>query len=73
MVRQKKKGQYLNVKIDMKVYQGLEEFCEETGYAKTAAIERVLTTLMNNHEADQETLRRIAEGSVKLVEIGGDL
>ena len=27
----------------------------------------------NNHEADQETLRRIAEGSVKLVETGGDV
>ena len=51
----------------------LEEFCEETGYTKTAAVERALTTLMNNHEADQETLRRIAEGSVKLVETGGDV
>ena len=72
MARQKKNGQYLNVKIDMNVYQRLEEFCEETGYTKTAAVERALTILMNNHEADQETLRRIADGSVKLVETGGD-
>ena len=47
MARQKKNGQYLNVKIDMNVYQRLEEFCEETGYTKTAAVERALTTLMN--------------------------
>ena len=40
MARQKKNGQYLNVKIDMNVYQRLEEFCEETGYTKTAAVER---------------------------------
>ena len=73
MARQKKNGQYLNVKIDMNVYQRLEEFCEETGYTKTAAVERALTTLMNNHEADQETLRRIADGSLKLVETGGDV
>ena len=73
MARQKKNGQYLNVKIDMNVYQRLEEFCEATGYTKTAAVERALTTLMNNHEADQETLRRIAEGLVKLVETGGDV
>ena len=46
MARQKKNGQYLNVKIDMNVYQRLEEFCEETGYTKTAAVERALTTLM---------------------------
>lgn len=37
MARQKKNGQYLNVKIDMNVYQRLEEFCEETGYTKTVS------------------------------------
>ena len=57
MARQKKNGQYLNVKIDMNVYKRLEEFCEETGYTKTAAVERALTTLMNNHEADQPRSR----------------
>ena len=73
MARQKKNGQYLNVKIDMNVYQRLEEFCEETGYTKTAAVERALTTLINNHEADQEILWKIADGSVELVETGGDV
>ena len=61
MARPKKNGQYLNVKIDVSVYQRLEDFCE-----------KALTSLMNNHEAEQETLRRIADGSVKLVETGGD-
>ena len=70
MARPKKNGQYLNVKIDVSVYQRLEDFCEK--YTKTAAVERALTSLMNNHEAEQETLRRIADGSVKLVETGGD-
>lgn len=72
MARQKKNGQYLNVKIDANVYQRLEDFCENTGYTKTAAVERALTIMMNSHEAEQETLRKIAEGTVKLVETGGD-
>ena len=68
MARPKKNGQYLNVKIDVSVYQRLEDFCENTGYSKTAVVERALTSLMNNHEAEQETLRRIADGSGKSVE-----
>ena len=39
MARPKKNGQYLNVKIDVSVYQRLEDFCENTGYSKTAAVE----------------------------------
>ena len=62
----------MNVKIDMNVYRRLEDFCEETGYAKTTAVEKAHIILMNNHETDQEILRRIAEGSVKLVGTGGD-
>ena len=52
MARQKKNGQYLNVKIDMNVYQRVEEFCEDSVYTKTAAVEIALTTLMNSHAAD---------------------
>ena len=29
MARPKKNGQYLNVKIDVSVYQRLEDFCEK--------------------------------------------
>lgn len=72
MARQKKNGQYLNVKIDVAVYQRLKDFCEKAGYTKTAAVEKALTSLMNNYETEQETLWRIAEGSVKLVETGSD-
>ena len=68
MPRLKKDGQYLNVKIDRSVYHRLEEYCEESGYTKTAAVERALTLLMDNYESDRETLRLIADGSVTLVD-----
>lgn len=72
MARPKKDGQYLNVKIDTAIYHRLEQFCEESGYTKTAAVEKGLTVLIDNYMSDQETLRRIANGSVTLVEAGGD-
>ena len=68
MARPKKDGQYLNVKIDTAIYHRLEQFCEESGYTKTAAVEKGLTVLIDNYMSDQETLRRIANGSVTLVE-----
>ena len=62
MARQKKNGQYLNVKIDMNVYQRLEEFCEETGYTKTAAVERALTTLMNTMKLIRRLFGELRKG-----------
>ena len=71
MARPRKDGQYLNVKINTAIYNRLEKFCEESGYTKTAAVEKGLTALVDHYTSDQETLRRIANGSVTLVETGG--
>ena len=68
MARPKKYGQYLNVKIDTGIYHRLEEYCLDSGYTKTTSVERALTLLIDTYEADKETLRKIADGSVKLVE-----
>ena len=71
MARPRKDGQYLNVKSDAAIYHKLEKFCKESGYTKTAAVEKGLTALIDHYTSDQETLRRIANGSVTLVETGG--
>lgn len=68
MARARKDGQYLNVKIDSGIYHRLDDYCAETGCTKTAAVERALAMLMNHYETDRETLRRIADGSVTLVD-----
>lgn len=42
MGRPLKKGRYVNVNIDMDVYDLLEKHCIESGQTKTVAIERAI-------------------------------
>lgn len=42
MARPKKDGKYVNFYIDSELLKRLEEYCEETGLSKTAAIERFI-------------------------------
>lgn len=37
-----KDSKALNMKVDVNVFQLLEEYCEETGLSKTVAVERIL-------------------------------
>ncbi len=41
-MKKNKEWKALNIKLDKKVYEGLEKYCEITGQSKTVAVERIL-------------------------------
>lgn len=43
MPRQKKDAKILNIKLDRKIHEQLEQFCEESGMTKTIATEKILS------------------------------
>lgn len=49
MSRQKKDGQAVNLYLDRKIMQRLEEYCAETGQTKTLAMERMLSKELDKY------------------------
>lgn len=49
MARQKKASKALNINLDVEIYRWLEEYCNETGLTKTAAVERALQKQLEHH------------------------
>ena len=43
MPRPKKDAKILNIRVDSKVYDQLEQYCKDTGQPKTTAVERILS------------------------------
>ena len=68
MARPKKDGIYLNIKLDKELYHRLEGVCEEAGQTKTLIVERALLAYMDDFDKKQETLKKIADGTVTVVE-----
>ena len=68
MARQKKPAKYLNIKLDLDIYERLEEFSEAAGFSKTMVAERALTAFMDDYETKQEMLRKIEDGEAEFVE-----
>ncbi|WP_329802949.1 RepB family protein [Holdemanella biformis] len=50
MSKPKKDWKALNIKIQSKVYNELEKYCEETGLSKTVAVERILLKAFEKYE-----------------------
>lgn len=50
MPKPKKDWKALNIKIQSKVYNELEKYCEETGLSKTVAVERILLKSFEKNE-----------------------
>lgn len=46
MARPKKEGKVLNIKLDAKLYEELEKYCDESRRTKTAVIEIALESLL---------------------------
>ena len=67
MVRPKKDGIYLNIKLDKDLYHRLERVSEKAGQTKTLIAERALTAYMDKYEGEQEIIRQIEDGSVDIV------
>lgn len=68
MGRPKKEGQYLNVRIDRDVYEKISEICEEAGHTKVFVVEKALASFIEDYEEDKVALKRIRDGSAKLVD-----
>lgn len=68
MGRPKKEGRYLNVRIDRDVYEKISEICEEAGHTKAFVVEKALASFIEDYEEDKVALKRIRDGSAKLVD-----
>lgn len=49
MAREKKDGRHINLYIERKIIELLEQYCEEVGQTKTVAIERALKQYLNDY------------------------
>ena len=68
MGRPKKEGRYLNVRIDRDVYEKISEICEEAGHTKAFVVEKAIASFIEDYEEDKVALKRIRDGSAKLVD-----
>lgn len=50
MARPKKESSPVTIRMDKKVYNRLNAFCERSGQPKTTAIERALSEYIDNYE-----------------------
>ena len=66
MSRSLKNGRYINVNIDMDVFDILEKHCIESGQTKTMAIERALRTCYgSNRVVSDEDITKAQMGLKK--------
>ena len=65
MARPRKNGKYLNVCIEVPIYERLEAFCDDAGQTKTIAVERALTLYLDEYEEKQKMLKEMESSSVK--------
>lgn len=61
MARPKKNGKYLNVCIGARIYDNLEQFCDEAGQTKTVAVERALMEYLESYAKKQQMLRKLED------------
>ena len=59
MPRAKKDAKLLNIKLDREIHENLEQFCEETGYPKTVAVERILKRYFDEYFKKPDETRKI--------------
>ncbi len=61
MPREKKDGKVINIKMESRIYDRLEEFCKESGTTKTVAIERILDQFFDAYFQKPEKERSVFE------------
>mgnify|MGYP000658082751 CR=1 FL=1 len=59
MPRQKKDAKILNIKLDRKIHEQLEQFCEESGMTKTIATEKILSKYFEEYFSRPEEERTL--------------
>ena len=61
MARPRKDGQYLNVRINVGIYNELVDISEAAGQTKTTVVERALTMYFDDYKKKQEIIRKAEE------------
>ena len=59
MPRQKKDAKILNIKLERKISDQLEQFCEESGVSKTIATEKILSQYFDEYFSRPEEERKL--------------
>ena len=59
MPRQKKDAKILNIKLERKISDQLEQFCEESGASKTIATEKILSQYFDEYFSRPEEERKL--------------
>lgn len=59
MPRQKKDAKILNIKLDRKIHEQLEQFCEESSMTKTIATEKILSKYFEEYFSRPEEERML--------------
>ena len=59
MPRQKKDAKILNIKLERKISNQLEQFCEESGVSKTIATEKILSQYFEEYFNRPEEERKL--------------
>lgn len=59
MPRLKKESKVLNIKLEKSISDKLERFCEETGLAKTVAVERFLDKCLDEYFKKEKRKRTL--------------
>ena len=62
MAAGKKNGKYLNVCIDVEIYNRLVAYFDAVGQKKTVAVERILTDYLDKFDADPKGTVLIHQG-----------
>lgn len=59
MPRERKDGKYINLKIERNVYQRFESYCKKEARTKTAALERMISTYLDQYDKHAKKRRSI--------------
>lgn len=58
MPRSKKDYKNLNIKLERKISEQFEKYCDELGQTKTTAIERILTKHLKDYQMEKGNSRQ---------------
>ena len=59
MARARKDGKYINLRIQKAVYQRYEDYCQKEARTKTAALERMISTYLDEYDKNAKKRRTI--------------
>lgn len=61
MARPRKESHPITVRMEQRLYEKLEEFCNRSGQPKTVAIERALASYIDNYNKKEEAYAKLKD------------